>query len=461
MNGQDREPTDSNGSDTAPPQAPLIRWPIYRGWWIVLAAAGVLAVVDFADSQASSRLFVSALSDKLFGIIPLYLLASITAFSVLLVARPLVGYLADRVGWRLVVTMLLLAGGMAFILLSSVTSSIPSYTAAVLVASFLGAGLYIALAVSVTNFFNRNRGKAFAVILIGPIVPVLFQAPLVDILFNLSIFGPELSDQTRSWPIWRPSILLPGIVLCLAAIPLVYLLSRQGKENVLSGSSVTGEIETESPPTSVGPYNWRLAMILVSKPYWLYAVALSLQSIGITAMLFAAANTPFVFTIPILWYVDTITVIAWFGVAGLLVSGILSDRLDRRRVVVGVLILQLACALLMVIATDVAEVFLFALASSTGSGAMSAANASLLAQYWGGRHFGLLMGLQISVIALLNASWWLISPQIGVSMSTKPQPLQLVVHAILPLAIALVLILLMKWPQSPAPDPVEAEPQMA
>ena len=82
--------------------------------------------------------------------------------------------------------------------------------------------------------------------------------------------------------------------------------------------------------------------------------------------------------------------------------------------------------------------------------------------YFGRRHFGVLFGIQSSVVALVS-SHRAGTRRLRLRLYIGEGPRFVFLWVILPLAIALVLILLIKRPQSAAPNPptAKAEPQVA
>ena len=112
MNEQDSEvPTTDDADNPAPPQVPLIRWPIYRGWWIALAGAGIVTLTTYANSDIANYVFEPVGSGGSSAAVPV---AIGTAASLLLLLpfRPLVGHFVDRRGPLVPVTAALLIGGL-------------------------------------------------------------------------------------------------------------------------------------------------------------------------------------------------------------------------------------------------------------------------------------------------------------------------------------------------------------
>ena len=139
MNEQDSEvPTTDDADNPAPPQVPLIRWPIYRGWWIALAGAGIVTLTTYANSDIANYVFEPVGSGGSSAAVPV---AIGTAASLLLLLpfRPLVGHFVDRRGPLVPVSAALLIGGLTYVVLAIIGPSWPSYSAAILVGAVMAA----------------------------------------------------------------------------------------------------------------------------------------------------------------------------------------------------------------------------------------------------------------------------------------------------------------------------------
>ena len=443
------------------------RRPIYYGWWIVLAGFVALAVVEFADSTIPDRLFYPA--DTTYRVFAAVVSSVILAFSFILLL-PVAGHLADRYGPRVVVTPALLIAGLIIIALSRVAPGWLSYTFAILVGSGLAATIHIGMATAVANWFTRNRGKAFALLLTGPAVALFLPALSIGLWLKLLTFVDDASEAFGGLHFSTWQVLATGIAVIVVTAPPAILLRR--KPDVAVARREQEEF-TEND-LNAEPAPQPLRAILKSRQYLFYVAALSLQVSAIGAIRIAAGTAlgDSLTSIGARWFGDVILATVVVVAVGLFVTGALADRYDRRIVVAGILGAQLVCSLVLVLFTGDLAVLALAIAIGGGVGALSAANLALQAELWGRRRFGLLLGIQMSAVTLLTAIWTGATVAIWASFSSRP-PFGLgdnpagypfvILSAVLPLAIALILILLMKRPQSAVPNPptAKAEPQVA
>ena len=457
MNEQDREaPTTDDADNPAPTRAPLIGRPIYYGWWIVLAGAGILMLTAYAHTNLANFVFEPPRNDGISDTLP-RAIGTAASLLLLLPFRPLVGHFVDRRGPLVPVTAALLIGGFTYIVLAFIGPSWPSYNSAILVGGVVAVTAHIALLTTVANLFSRHLGVAFALAMVG----VSAAALLPSIFIGGMLFIAGFVAIYEYGPIHIAIVLFTGGTLCIAGLAFVYVLrrwpldsSRRWNEEIPAldaPASATNELSDAD--ATVEPAPLRLREILASRSFFLYVAAIALQS---------SIHWPLFVTVDSGWVnVSAALFSAIFVVPVLFVSGALSDRFNRKRVVMAILFLQLMVTLPLLSglsgSTAVAIVFL----GATGGGAGSPAVLALQWDYFGRRHFGVLFGIQSSVVALVSVIGPVLAGFVFDVFGEGPRFVFLWV--ILPLAIALVLILLMKRPQPGVPNPptAKAEPQVA
>ena len=445
MNEQDREPTPSNGAgntddaNPAPPQVPLIRWPINRGWWIVLAGAGVLMLTAYANSNIANYVFDRPDSGGASSALPAAI-GTAASLLFLLPFRPLVGHFVDRRGPLVPVAAALLIGGFTYIVLAFIGPSWPSYSAAILIGSVMTVTARIALLTTVANLFSRHLGKAFAVVLVGVSTATLLPGILIEVILLTVGFVIDFDYRLIQFVI----VALAGGILCIAGLAFLYAMrrwpvwDRQGWQrgtNILDAPTPAPG-EGSDVDANVEPEPLQLREILTSRSYYLYVAAITLYG-SILWPLFVFATNPWTNVVATLFS-------AILTIPCLLIIGVLSDRFDRKLVVIAILAILLIGTLPLTLGlgtlAGVVPVVLVAVGVTAGTPAVLA----LQWDYFGRKHFGLLFGIQASVTALVSTIWPVLS---SVVFDFYGSPIFELLSVILPLAIALIFILLMKRPQ--------------
>ena len=441
MNEQDedgRQTDEARDSENEPasPIAPLLPRQIHRGWWIVLAGAGILALTVYADRNLAAFLFEPPEGDTprhLLSIgLPILLL-------VLLPLRPLMGLLVDRHGPIGLVATTLLIGGIAYAVLAIIGPNWQSYGASIVVGGVMEAVAGIALLTTVANLFVRRVGLAFAIALAGVSTATWWPS-----LFG-SLFLLPLSTRFDGFSIVHlATVLFVGGVLITLGLVIVLATRRWppwGEEGWGSDAMV---MDSSTTPADDEPRNHhgraavsvKLGTIFSGRSIYLYIGAATLS---------VTVHSPFLFSMDAVVGVSAFTLAALLSLPVLLGVGILSDRFNRKLVVLVVLVILMTIAIPSLL--DLGRVI-----NSTAFGLLlagfNARTPAILALQWdyfGKRHFGMLYGIQASTSAFFAAIW---APFTGFIIDVFGRGSGVfLAWVIIPLAIALVLILLMKRPQ--------------
>ena len=194
------------------------REPLFYGW-VIVAVMGATGAVSMGMGSLNFGLFIKPMGDEL-GI-------GRAAFGWAQTARqgassatsPLIGWLLDRYGSRVMLPVAALATGGALIGLAYVTSAWH------LVVLFVVMGLVgmsgpgaLVTTVPVLKWFVRNRGKAVAFVGLGIPVGALLFIPLTQVLIN------EIG--------WRGAWIVLAIIGIVVIVPLAAIFVRRQPEDV-------------------------------------------------------------------------------------------------------------------------------------------------------------------------------------------------------------------------------------
>ena len=194
------------------------REPVFYGW-VIVAVMAATGAVSMGMGSLNFGLFIKPMGDEL-GI-------GRAAFGWAQTARqgassatsPLIGWLLDRYGSRVMLPVAALATGGALIGLAYVTS------AWYLVMLFVVMGLVgmsgpgaLVTTVPVLKWFVRNRGKAVAFVGLGIPVGALLFIPLTQVLIN------EIG--------WRGAWIVLAVIGIVVIVPLAAIFVRRQPEDV-------------------------------------------------------------------------------------------------------------------------------------------------------------------------------------------------------------------------------------
>ena len=393
---------------------------VYHGWWVVATSFALNAVASGVYFLGFAVFFLPITRDLQVGRAAASLPFSI-ASAVSVIISPLVGMAADRLGPARIIIAGGLLAGLGYLLLSVSNSYIMFLLVFVLIIMpGTHAGSETPGFVAVSRWFRRRRGIAFAVVSAG------FATGGAAIV-------PLLAVAVQSYG-WRPTAFTVGILIWAVVPPITVFLRRSPREEDLLGEArvdrvQSGQTAPDGPrprPASSDLHDFTFRMALKTPTYWFMAL-----SYGLRAVVWAAIS------------VHLVAIMVWKSLdeptAGLLVgaysllwipailgTGLLADRLPKHRIAAALAMVGAVGLLLLAFLDEVAPwqmLVVFALlAPNEGSWSLAWA---MIAEQFGRRDFGLIMGSLISAISFfgigapLYAGWvydhtqsylWLVIP---------------------------------------------------
>ena len=364
------------------------RGKVFYGWWIVSAAGGVqwLAAVLWMQSYGA---YMVLLQDE-FGwskalVAGAFALARVESG----ILGPLQGWLVDRFGPRLILTIGTVIFGVGFMLFSRVESLLDFYLCFVLIALGSSLGGFATLMVSLVSWFNRHRSKAVALSQLGFSIGGL-SVPLIILL--LEAVG------------WRTTALLSGLLVLAMGLPLVQLIRHRPEDY---GEVADGEMQPEEDAAAVVPaprrdFTAREAMR--TSAFWLISFGHALALLTVSAVmvhLVPHLTEGLDYTLGQAGMV--VALLTGFQLVGQLSGGYLGDRFNKRVICAFCMVAHAAGLLVIAYADSFAMVLAFAALHGLGWGTRGPLMVALRADYFGPTSFGTIMGFS-SLIVMLGMS---------------------------------------------------------
>jgi len=248
----------------------------FYGWFIV----GILFLISIVDGGFTYifSAFLKPLSQEFgwtraetAGAFSLYFLAA--GF-----VLPIWGWLADRIGVRLVFLLSALIDGVALFLLSSVRSLTTFYTLYLLLGIGLGGIGPMTVGKIVSQWFVAKRGRAMGIALVGSSAGGLVLIPLVGFLIEAAN--------------WRVAYQALAVLSLGVMFPLVwFFLTNTPQERGLvplgQVSPVLDSTRLATEDVGQEPEDWTLKEALYTPTFWLLSAAFCL---GVMAALAVTAH---------------------------------------------------------------------------------------------------------------------------------------------------------------------------
>jgi len=355
---------------------------VYLGWWVVVGTMGL-------------QLLQAALLSQVFGVYVVVLTAEF-GWSTAAVAGgfaliqllggllgPVQGFALDRFGPRRVALFGLVVFGAGLVLLGGITT-LAGYYAVVAVVG-LGANLtgFLTVTTAIVPWFRRRRSTAMAWMALGASAGGLL-VPLVA--------GAVVTVG------WRPTVVASGVLLVLVGLPCAALLRREpgryglavdgGYRGLPDGARGAIEVPDRDPAR-----DFTLRQALRTRAFWMlgvgHAAALLVVSsvvvhlvphlsAGVGMSLTAAASV-----------VASLTLVTAIGQA---LGGMLGDRYPKRRLAMAAMLAHATALLALAWLPPPVGVAGFVVLHGLAWGVRGPLMGAMRADYFGGTHFGAIMG---------------------------------------------------------------------
>ncbi|MFC1963718.1 MFS transporter [Chloroflexota bacterium] len=371
---------------------------IFYGWWIVLACATIGLYTGGAFFYGFTAFFIPISSTFGWSYATIALASSIRsmesgAFS------PITGFLTDRFGPRRVMFTGALVLGLSAIIFSSINSLATFYLVYLGMSLGMSACMGVVPLVTVANWFRAKIGIATALLVTG-FAAGGFMAPVL--VWLIAQYD------------WRTTILILGIgtwILCLPLTLIVrhkpeqYGYSIDGKTmpaQILShttGTESTGlaEATRKELPTKLDS---TVKEALRTRTFWILVSILIANSLSVSAIMLHML--PYMNSIHITAQTASFIVpfVTGSSIAGRLLLGWLSDKADKRYILIIACALRTIGVFVFTYAQSLPWLVLFAITFGPGYGATVVLRLAISREYFGLRSIGAIQGVMIGIMTL-------------------------------------------------------------
>jgi len=306
---------------------------------------------------------------------------AIAAMSVA-ICSPVMGRLLDRFEPRKLIAGMMVAFGLGFASLATLTPNLGRFEATAVLIGIAGTGTYqLGYARIVASWFERRLGAALSVVVAGSGLGSLFLPPLVQ--HSITVYG------------WRPTILILAILPLLIGAPLTFLFAPSPRDH--SPRKTSG-----SQSGAVIGLSWREA--LATRSYWLIVLGVGCMSLAENGVLVHLAPMLSDRGLRVEDAAFIVSIIGGSAVAGRLLLGWILDYVEGAAIAVGALLLAGSGIFLLGHARSFHAAALASLVAGLGMGCEYDLIPYMLKRYFGMRSFSTLYGLSYSVYAVAGGT---------------------------------------------------------
>ena len=308
------------------------------------------------------------------------------------VVEPIVGFVVDRVGPRLLMALGSFVFGLGLVLFSFVNSLWAYYVVSVVLGLGTSIGGFLVMTVAINNWFRRKRTLALSLAQVGQSVGGIAVVPLL--VWVQITYG------------WREAAFASGLAVWALGIPTAMLMQRSPEEHGLEpdGAPPSPEppvsMETERPPVDTSQRDFTLGQAMHTQAFWLIAMGH-----GLAVMVVSAA------TVHQFAHMEegvglsrgsaalVITVLSGSSIGGRIMGGVLGDRLPKQYLAALGMAGSAVALVILALATSLGPAMAFGVIHGLSWGMRGPLMSAMRADYFGRAHFGKIYGVSLVLIA--------------------------------------------------------------
>ena len=358
---------------------------VYYGWWIVIMAAVVQFLCSLLWMQSYGAYTVVLHQEFGWSMTLLSGAFALTRIESGLLG-PLQGWLVDRYGPRLILSIGLLMFALGLVFLTQVESILVYYCVVFLISIGISLG-YFTTMVSMVNWFQRHLTKAVSCVQLGHCLGGL----------SVPMLAWGLEHQG-----WRMMAFFSGVIVLVIAIPIVQGIRNRPEdiEDVMDGGLPDDlSLSNKKRNTKAPSPTWKQS--IRTSAFWHISIGHSIALLSVSTVL--------VHLIPHLTHKLgmgltsaglVFSTISIFQILGIVCGGYLGDRFNKRLICVWCMIFHGTGMLILAFFDEFPLLILFAMFHGLAWGIRGPQMVAIRADYFGPESFGRIMGISSLVVML-------------------------------------------------------------
>ena len=286
------------------------------------------------------------------------------------------GKLNDRFGPRVVVSVCCLLLGAGYLLMSQVSDIWQLYLFYGVIIGIGMSGSFVPLGSTVARWFVKRKGAMIGIAVAGISVGTMIMPPVASWL--ISSYG------------WRTSYVVMGLIVLVITISAAQFLRRDPTQMRLLPY---GQSEVLGEGSNVEVSGVSLQEAMHTRQFWLLCVAFLSFGVSQTAIMVHIVPHATELGISATAAANVFIAIGGLGILGRIVMGGTSDRVGCRAALIICFVLLMAGFAWLLVTKDLWMLYLFAAAFGFGYGGTSALISPTVAELFGLRSHGVILGV--------------------------------------------------------------------
>ncbi|MFC2003211.1 MFS transporter [Chloroflexota bacterium] len=353
---------------------------LYYGW--VIVAACLIIFLTVSGIRFSFGVFFKSLEED-FGwtravTSGVFSLSSLLGCVFVVIG----GWALDRYGPKVVFTVMGFSVALGLVLTSQATTIVHLYLSySLLLAIGIGPG-YVVVTSTVSRWFTKRRGLALGIATSGIGLGTIIMTPVA--VYLISSYG------------WRLSYLIMAITAFFIIIPCAQLLRKWPREATAQPEGEMSEPINQSSPEETN-YNelrgYSPLQATKTKNFWLFISIWFFYSLCLFMVMAHIVRHGIDLGFNPMQASSILSVIGGTSVAGRLIMGRVSDSIGRKQAAVISALLMAGAMLCLIKASSLWMLYLFAVIFGFSYGGISPPIGALIAETFGLRRLGAIMGI--------------------------------------------------------------------
>ncbi len=286
-----------------------------------------------------------------------------------------IGRLSDKYGPRLLVTANGLLTGMAFLLLSQISSLWQVYLIWGLPMGIAGGCAFIPLISTIPRWFAKNRGIAMGIATTG---------------FGLGgIIAPPLAQWLISGYGWRQTYIILGLIILIIITPLAQFMKHSPQRIRLKSYGENGT--TMEDKQSLATEGVSLKQAIKTSHFWVFGSILFCFFFVLQTIIVHIVPHAVDIEIPTTVAVGILSIIAVSSIIGKLSIGFIADKVGARRALTACLTLATLALIWLLFAKEIWMFYLFAVLFGIAYGGVIPLENLIPAELFGLKFLGMIL----------------------------------------------------------------------
>jgi MFS family permease len=351
---------------------------IFYGWWVAITGAMNMMVSSGPTFQAASTLF-RAVEDE-FGWSRALVtgVASFGRFGGAMLG-PLEGWLTDKFGTGKMVLIGFTIGGLGLVFYSQLQGPLQYYAAYFILSMGFSLGGFVPAMAAVNSWMPHKRATAMAIVIGGSSLGGVFVPAIV---WGINTYG------------WRETTLVIGLITLAAGPPIAYITGKRAPEYGELLKQVTKSDSADAP--TLTQHDFTVKQALRTRAFWSMSMTHTLANLSvgtISSHIYFQLTDKNAVNLSDASAATIIPIMAFAAFGFQMVGGFAGDRVSKRALLPVLILLQGSALILLAEAGNYWGAVGFALLWGLGFGGRTPLLHALRGEYFGRKHFGVILGM--------------------------------------------------------------------